>query len=101
MAGKANKRIAFITAYRVCKQNDPGPKTFKTQKYLLLREQMDQTTIDPRQKLLDDLADFIEHKVGEGDEIILAIGANESIKESDVLCNFLLCCDLYNLLSRQ
>ena len=38
----------------------------KMQEYLLLREQLDQSTIDPRQQLLDDLADFIDHKVGKG-----------------------------------
>ena len=62
---QGHKKVTVITAYRVCKQMDPGPKTVSTQENLLLCEQLDEELINPRQQFIDDLADFFDTKIGE------------------------------------
>ncbi len=101
LTGKGNTKLTVITAYRVCEQSVPGPKTVMTQEYCLLAEQLTDHILTPRQQFLDDLADFIDNKVGEGDEIVLAIDANESIEELGPWADFLERCDLFDLTQKQ
>ncbi len=101
LSGKGNKKVTFISAYRVCQQADPGPKTVSMQEHLLLCEQLDKQIINPRQQFLDDLADFVGMKIGEGHEIILMLDANKDLDESGPWKEFNERCNLYDLMERQ
>ncbi len=98
---EGKQKVTVITAYRVCKQADPGPKTVSTQEHLLLLEQLDDPHICPRQQLLDDLADFVDARIGDGHEVLLMIDANEDLEEAGPWKDFVERCNLYDLLMRQ
>ena len=64
LGGKGNRKMTVMSGYRVCQQADPGPKTVSTQEHLLLCEQLEDLATNPRQQFLDDLADFVDTKIG-------------------------------------
>ena len=87
LQGKSNRRVMFITAYRVCEQHDPGPETAYFQQWTYLRSQ---GIIDPkpRQQILDDLAQFIKEKTAAGYEVGLSMDGNEPLTYDSALTDF-------------
>ncbi len=100
LAGKNNKKLTVIMAYRVCSKASGGRKTVFTQQYFLLREQCDSEKILPQQKILEDLGALIDSRVAEGDEVIHGIDANETLEEDGPWQDFITRCDLYDLLGK-
>jgi len=88
MRGAGNKRIAMITAYRVCTQsiNTIGETTATAQQFRQLSKQMrEHDTVDdpkPRWQFIIDLQAWIESLVSEGHDIILCLDANENINNN-------------------
>jgi hypothetical protein len=85
LRGANNKRIALITAYRVCVQSvsSAGVSTASAQQFRKLskhmREQKMMEDPKPRRQFIMDLQAWIEHLVSVKHEIILCLDANEAI----------------------
>ena len=87
LLGKANKRVMFITAYRVCQQHDPGPETAFFHQWNHLR-QHGIIDPDPHQQMLDDLAIFIKERTATGYDVVLGLDGNESLGTDSALSAF-------------
>ena len=78
--GRHDRKLAVITAYRVCQQRieqATGKKAF-TQQWSIMRDILKIQNPDPRKQLLTDLSIELSRLRKEGYEILLQIDANES-----------------------
>ena len=96
LQGKSNRKVTFITAYRVCQQHDPGPETAYFNQWHYLRSQ-GISNPDPRQQLLDDLSVFIQELIDANHEVALAIDGNGSLRRDSALAQFFSQTGLYCL----
>ena len=84
LQGKNKRTVTFISAYRV----NPGHQqlgefsVYKQQYNLMLKHES--THQDPRTQTIIDLESFITERIHQGEEIILAIDANETINTEDI-----------------
>jgi hypothetical protein len=88
LRGKDTRKILVITAYRVCRQTiqSVGVKTSNAQQFRQLSKTFRDADLSgdpiPRHQFIVDLQGWIEHKIGEGHQIILSIDANESFNHT-------------------
>ena len=96
LQGKANRRVTFISAYRVCNQTiaSVGARTAYFQQWHHLRQKGIKNP-DPRQQVLDDLAVFIKDRTSKKYEVILGIDGNESLRPDNALATFFANTGLY------
>ena len=81
--GKNNKKVAFITAYRVSQNSVPGDDTVYAQQYRLLRRQ---NIMNPKPKKVfdDDLCQLLTDWKNANIDIVLMIDANAEITDKQL-----------------
>ena len=81
--GKNNKKVAFITAYRVSQNSVPGDDTVYAQQYRLLRRQ---NIMNPKPKKVfdDDLCQLLTDWKNANIDIVLMIDANAGITDKQL-----------------
>ena len=79
MHGKQNKKITFISAYRVSAKtsSQQGSNTIHQQEYRALIQLGHPPSIDPREQFNKCIIEFIQHLQDNNHEVILALDANE------------------------
>ena len=80
--GCQNKVITLVSAYRVNpgRQSMGSYSTFKQQYHIMLQQNIDHP--DPRQQALLDFQAFLKEKIDQKEEIIVSIGANETMDQN-------------------
>ena len=97
LTGKNNKKIKFITCYRVCKgSKETGPGSIRTQQEMDLLKEYGEI-VDPRKRLLSDLEIHIQQEHSKGYHIILMGDLNEDVQNSKTIDKFLGATGLYNI----
>ena len=82
--GRNDTFLTIITGYRCCRKQTiatAGMITTYMQQERILRQRRISST--PQKSFIDDMAKFIETKVKEGHEILLALDANEQWEDPD------------------
>ena len=97
LTGKNNKKIKFITCYRVCQSSkEIGPGSIRTQQEMDILKDSGEI-VDPRKKILSDLEVYIQQEHGKGYQIILMGDLNEDLQNSKNIAKFLGATGLYNI----
>ena len=88
MTSKAVKGITIISAYRPCPTSKAsgGETTSWMQQFEFFRRTMENP--NPRQIMLDDIAVFVKEEKKLGNQVILIIDANESLRQRKQLNEF-------------
>jgi hypothetical protein len=76
---KEESYMTVITAYHVCKQHEPGPKTAYMQQHTIpyADEDIRPFIIDPHRQTIIDLENFVQEMKDKENHIIIFIDANE------------------------
>jgi hypothetical protein len=76
---KEDSYMTVITAYRVYKQHEPGPKTAYMQEHTIqyADEELRPFIIDPHSQTIIDLEHFVQELKDKGDHVVIFIDTNE------------------------
>eukprot|EP00957_Ditylum_brightwellii_P193522 14736883-Ditylum_brightwellii.AAC.1 len=96
IAGKEQKKVMFVTAYKTYAQTIKGDSTVTAQHKQIFTMQGD-TNASPRKAFNQDLLEEIRKWRNEGNTLILGIDANGDVKEAE-LSEFLPEAKMYNLM---
>jgi hypothetical protein len=79
-AAKENKKMIIISAYRVCKQTNPGDLTASKQQDGIMYEdeELRPYLVDPHKKTLIDLQYHVEKLKTDGHEVLIFMDANQA-----------------------
>jgi hypothetical protein len=82
-AAKESKKMTIISAYRVCKQTNPGDLTASKQQHGILYEdeELRPYLVDPHKKTLIDLQYHVEKLKTDGHEVLIFMDANQAEKQ--------------------
>ena len=95
MVSSALKRITYVTAYRPCPNtvSTAGETTSWMQQFEHYRKRGVKIP-NPREKMLEDLRQFVFKESRMGNEVVIMMDANESLSEKKGLYNFALECKI-------
>ena len=83
--GKSKKKVTIISAYRTCKPNDnQGVSTAHSRQWDILEEHQ-QEHENIRDKMINDLIDFVQSLSDRSHEIIVCIDTNEEFIPGQVI----------------
>ena len=82
LRGKHNVTLKIISAYRPCVINDPGGNTVHCQQQRYLDAHEDNRS--PRQAMLEDLGNFIQQSLEDGDQIVVTMDCNEDTSKDNL-----------------
>jgi hypothetical protein len=79
-AAKENKKMTILSAYRVCKQTNPGDLTASKQQHGIMYEdeELRPYLVDPPKQTLIDLQYHVEKLKTDGHEILIFMDANQT-----------------------
>jgi hypothetical protein len=79
-AAKESKKMIIISAYRVCKQTDPGDLTASKQQHGIMYEyeEMRPYIVEPHKQTLIDLQYHVEKLEEDGHEVLIFMDANQA-----------------------
>jgi hypothetical protein len=79
-AAKESKKMTIISAYRVCKQTNPGYLTASKQQHRIMYEdeELRPYLVDPHNKTLIDLQYHVKKLKSDGHEVLIFMDANQS-----------------------
>jgi hypothetical protein len=83
-AVKEGNKIAIVSAYRVCKQKNPGDSSSSKRQLGIMYqdEEMRPFSLDPRKQILLDLQYFVEELKVKGHEVLILMDANQAEEQT-------------------
>jgi hypothetical protein len=77
---KEGKKVAIVSAYRVCKQTNPGDLTSSKEQLGIMYEdeELRPYLVDPHEQTLDYLQYFVEKLKANGHEVLILMDANQA-----------------------
>jgi hypothetical protein len=83
-AEKEGKKVAIVSAYRVCKQTNPGDMTSSKQQVEIMYEdeELRPNLVDPQKHTLDDLQYFVDKLKAADHEVLILMDADQAEEQT-------------------